>query len=287
MFWRYTKRTFTAAVLLLIVGASVLSVTTKINGGKLLSVQTHSMVPTLQKGTLVSVSRVPVRNLNVGDIITFINPLNKRTTITHRIVQTPGAGNGYKFVTKGDANKVSDSPISSASIVGREQFAVPYAGYFADFIRQPAGLILIIYIPALAIVMQELRRLAAYYRSQQPYIAAGYIPHRDPAGKHRLATLVSVSAALVLLSGLVALPVQAALQSTARLTGNTIQTGPLSQPHQCLGNNHTSITVTNSSNQSSNTGNSTNSGNTSSGSASSGSASNSNSTTINANVKNC
>jgi len=115
MYWHYTKRVFVAAVLLLILGASGLAIATKLTGGELLSVQTGSMEPTISKGALVSVNRVPTSQLALGDIITFTNPVNIRTTLTHRIIQTPNAHNHYKFVTKGDANKTPDTPISPAA----------------------------------------------------------------------------------------------------------------------------------------------------------------------------
>jgi signal peptidase len=156
MYWRYAKRVVLATGLLLIVGASGLAIATKLNGGELLSVQTGSMVPTFRIGTLVIVTRVPVSKLAIGDIITFIDPNNSRITLTHRIIQTPNANNDYKFVTKGDANKVHDTPISPSAIIGKEQFDLPYAGNVVNFLRQPAGLILIIYIPALAIVAEDL-----------------------------------------------------------------------------------------------------------------------------------
>jgi signal peptidase len=289
MYWRYAKRVFTVVALLLIVGASGLAIVTKLNGGELLSVQTSSMVPTFRRGTLVSVTRVPASQLAVGDIITFIDPYDSHITLTHRLVQTPSANNDYKFVTKGDANKVPDTPIRSSAIIGKEQFAIPYAGNVVNFLRQPEGLTLIIYIPALAIVAEELRRLSAHYRSQEPYIEFGYIPRKDRqvSNHHRLATAATATVIMVFGMGLFALPAQAALRATATLTDITIKTAVISKPPQCSGSNNTSINVNSSSTQSSSTGNTTSSGNTTGGSATSGNASNSNSTSTTISVSNC
>ncbi len=224
---RFIKRSFAALALTFLVGVSALAIITRIQGGHLLSVQSGSMVPALNKGDLVSVTRVPADKLQPGDIVTFINPRDKNSTVTHRIVQVLGSGNEVKkFVTKGDANQSNDTALDATQIIGKVRYSVPYVGYGADFIRKPLGLLLIIYIPSLMIIISEVRRLLAHYRSQQIYQAnkrmalIGKRPREEHTNKLALSAKVLV---LIMISGLIISPlVHAQLSSTATLTNNSI-----------------------------------------------------------------
>lgn len=141
-----------------------------IGGSQLMSVQSGSMNPSIQKGDLVSVKRTPTRDLRVGDVITYTSEIGGGQTITHRIVALTGDMAG-RIVTQGDANNAPDKAIYPAQVVGRVEHHVPYAGYLVDFIKQPVGLALVIYLPTLIIVGQEIRKLAKYYKQTQIYKA--------------------------------------------------------------------------------------------------------------------
>lgn len=304
MIWRLTKIAFKLLALTILLSVSGMAVATKLQGGNLLSVQTKSMMPVLNKGDLVSATRVPVERLAVGDIVTFINPKDKRTTITHRIIELPSISNAKMFVTKGDANSEEDIPIESTLIIGRMRYSVPYIGYGADFIRRPLGLILIIYIPALGIIIGEMRRLSAYYKAQQPYTARGRKSKLiDISFKKKQSIPALKLLPLVLLIPLIlAAPVYAALSTRATLTGNTITASrPSTQVCTGTGNstaatvnitgsggssNNNSVNVSNSSNQNAQSGDATVSNNTNGGSATSGNAINCNSTNINISITN-
>src|SRR6185312_1351388 len=56
-------------------------------GWKALSVPTGSMRPHIPPGSLVLMHRVPVASINVGDVITYTNPLHPNSTITHRVIK--------------------------------------------------------------------------------------------------------------------------------------------------------------------------------------------------------
>src|SRR3990167_5786402 len=77
------------------------------SGWKALSVQTGSMQTALPIGTLVFVHRVPATSLKVGDVITYVNPSNKKQTITHRVVGIDKP----QLIVKGDANRSADMPV--------------------------------------------------------------------------------------------------------------------------------------------------------------------------------
>lgn len=189
----------------------------RFQGGQSLSVQSGSMSPAIDKGDLVVVKSAPY--YQVGDVITFISPANKRTTITHRVI---AASEGV-LQTKGDANDSPDPPIRPSMVVGKVHRTIPYLGYGVDFVRRPLGLLLVIYIPALMVIAHEIRLLSRHYKRLQPYLAPGRQPHhtkRTRKQRFALGTKTVVVGAASLLA--IAVPARAALFSQATLAGNTI-----------------------------------------------------------------
>lgn len=143
-------------------------------GWSALSVQSGSMVPTYKIGSLVLVHRVPAQDLMIGDVITYAKAGTKQT-ITHRITgKLVQAGAPPTFITKGDANQANDPTVSGQNVIGKVQYGIPYLGKAADFMRSPAGLIALIYLPALAIIFYEtklmIRRLIELDEKKNPYL---------------------------------------------------------------------------------------------------------------------
>jgi signal peptidase len=92
------------AVLLGSVGIAVIQRT---GAAQLLTVVSGSMQPTLPLGSLVLVVPRDADAVRVGDVITFSPPGDNRT-ITHRVVDVHGSGDGLGVHTRGDANPVAD-----------------------------------------------------------------------------------------------------------------------------------------------------------------------------------
>ena len=198
-------------------------VLTQLHGSKLLSVQSGSMVPAFHKGDLVIVNPVPAGKLATGDVITFVSPHNNKQTITHRIIRLPSEATGGWLMTQGDANPAADTPISPQAVVGKVGHRVPFVGLAMDFVRKPVGLALAIYIPALVIIGQELRRLARHYKKMQPYRVPGRVPPvRALTGRQRLVFTAKATVFCIGVGALFAIPARAALLSTATLTANSI-----------------------------------------------------------------
>lgn len=218
---RVIKTIVASTLLLALIGLGAGLAYVQANGGKLLSVQSGSMVPHINKGDLVIANSVPSNQLATGDVITFISPANKNQTITHRII----AINGDNITTKGDANSVNDVPINKAAVIGKVGQTVPFVGFGLDFVRKPAGLILLIYLPALLIIIAEVKRLIVHYDKQRPYVIYGRRkPKAEPVPVHTKAGRVLKVSAILLLVGLsVAMPAQAALSSQATLTNSSIK----------------------------------------------------------------
>lgn len=236
--WRYIRRGFSLALLLAVIAVGVGAGFAQKDGGKLLSVQTGSMVPAIDKGSLVSVKRVPNSNLKVGDVITYISPKNTKVTITHRIVVVPSPATKGMVITKGDANSVTDSPFTTKYIVGRVDHSIPYLGHAVDFVRKPIGLAILIYIPALAIMINEIKILSQQFRRMRPYLS-NRVMQRFVTNKQSRSKFAPVAMATplgLIISLAIVAPVQALLKSNSVVLANNsfsveITAPPLEGPH--------------------------------------------------------
>lgn len=94
-----------------------------------------SMEPSMSIGDLVIVHRE--KEYRVGDIVVFDSG---GLSVTHRILEKAQEG----FVTKGDANNVPDKELLSENhIIGRVAVVIPMVGKAVLFLKNPAGMMLI------------------------------------------------------------------------------------------------------------------------------------------------
>jgi signal peptidase I len=277
-------------------GGAIVLFNWSVTGWKALAVPTGSMRPTINPGSLVLVHSAPDSSLRVGDVITYANPTRLTSTITHRIIHI---GIAESFTTQGDANPTADRPIVAGLVQGKEVWHVPYLGAWLSWTHTPIGVSFLVYLPALLIMIEEMRLLIAYYKKTAPYKAALIRARERALAKEKshpkVASATALSLMLFLVSILFALPAHALLGSNVvRLSPNRITTAPkvIPPPPVCpVSGNSTTITITgsgsgninvgNSNNQNAHTGNATS---TNGGNATSGNATNCNSTNININV---
>ena len=133
-----------------------------IAGHRLYVVLSGSMSPAFEAGGLVVVRPAEAEEIAVGDIITYWEPGEGAKLTTHRVVEVEDE-NGLQFITKGDANEVVDQePVPAENLVGKVVFAIPYAGYVADFAQSPQGLVTLVIIPGILIIVFEARNLLRY-----------------------------------------------------------------------------------------------------------------------------
>jgi signal peptidase I len=126
-------------------------------GFKIMTVLTGSMAPDIQPGDVIVVKRITPENAQVKDVITYRN--SKNTLITHRIVGRVEKENQLFFQTKGDANNVNDEGlVASNQLVGSLLFHIPKAGYVANFIKSPMGIVLFIVMGACMLIMGNARK---------------------------------------------------------------------------------------------------------------------------------
>jgi signal peptidase len=104
----------------------------KIFGFAQVIVISGSMQPAMEAGDLIIIKEQVKYKKN--DIVTYHKD---RTFITHRIVDVSQS----EVVTRGDANNVSDDPVSLSEIEGKVVLRLPGAGNMILFLRKPTGII--------------------------------------------------------------------------------------------------------------------------------------------------
>jgi len=127
---------------------------------KLYSVMSGSMQPTIPVGAVVVVK--PQSSYNIGDIITFkpVGAKTKSETVTHRIKDIKIINDQNTYVTKGDANSVDDQNlVREDDIIGKELFSVALVGYVLGYVKTLPGLFILIVIPAVIIIYDELHKV--------------------------------------------------------------------------------------------------------------------------------
>lgn len=167
------------AVLIVVVGFMVKGKldggTPNVNGYMIYTVLSGSMEPEFAPGSIIAVQKVDPAQLEPGDIITFKNAEESDSKIiTHRIQDVVTKDGLLSFRTKGDANDIADTGlVKSEEVLGQEVFDIPYAGYLSEFSKSKQGLIILILIPALLIIVGEMRSLwksASEYDREQKAI---------------------------------------------------------------------------------------------------------------------
>ena len=147
-----------AFIVLLVVGGSGL-VLWRLDTVELISVQAGGMQPLIHKGDAVVVDRQA--HIESGDVITYYDPFSSSNIKTERVVNIDATNK--LITTKGDTVAKSNAPFSYELVIGKVNYHILKMGYALNFLRSPIGLIIAIYVPALIIVMSELRRLSGVY----------------------------------------------------------------------------------------------------------------------------
>jgi signal peptidase len=128
-----------------------------------LTVLSGSMVPTFRPGDIVVVRPEPMRDLRVGQVITYQVPVGARQVETHRVVRiVRGRGTSHPVIqTQGDANGAPDPWTAQlhGDTVWRLEAVLPKAGYALNALRgRFFQLFTILVVPGL-IAAVGLRRL--------------------------------------------------------------------------------------------------------------------------------
>ena len=134
-----------------------------IAGYQLYIVLSGSMSPAFETGSLVLVRPLAPSAVQVGDIITYRDAEDSEKIVTHRVTAINQTTETLSFTTRGDANNANDLiPIPASNLLGRVNYSVPLLGYLLSFVRTGAGILLMVIVPALLIIVSELRRFISY-----------------------------------------------------------------------------------------------------------------------------
>ena len=131
-----------------------------------------SMTGSISRGSVVFEEVVPVSDLGVGDVITYMPPAESGipNLVTHRIVSIDGT----TFRTQGDANLSADPWLFelTAATQPRVVADVPYVGYAIIALQDPTTRIAVIGIPASLVVLFSFGELVGALRRRKDDPAA-------------------------------------------------------------------------------------------------------------------
>ncbi|MBA3877738.1 MAG: signal peptidase I [Anaerolinea sp.] len=139
---RITRRSLEACLVVLVLTVAFAMVFARgaaLTGRVALIVSGPSMEPAVSRGAAIIVEPVPVRSLEVGDLVSIrVGP--QQVVFTHRIVRLVDGPDGLWIETKGDANAGPDPTLVAASaVIGRVVVAVSALGYVLAALSSLAG----------------------------------------------------------------------------------------------------------------------------------------------------
>lgn len=134
---------------------------------RVFTVQSGSMEPTIHTGSLIFVK--PAKDYQIGDIITK-KTSDPKVTITHRIIEKKDDDGKITFRTRGDANDGDDMEDTAANqVIGKTIFKLPFLGYPVAYAKTVQGLILLIVIPSVIIIYDEMNKIKMEIRKKIDY----------------------------------------------------------------------------------------------------------------------
>lgn len=149
--------------ILVVFGALLVASYIGVGGVSVKIVQSGSMEPAIQTGSIVVVK--PVADYKVNDVITFVFSPADQIPTTHRIVEERIVAGASRYITKGDANEDRDPrEVLERNIDGKVLLSIPFLGYLLDFVRQPLGFGLLVGIPAAYVVFEEATKIVSEVR---------------------------------------------------------------------------------------------------------------------------
>jgi signal peptidase I len=150
-----------AVLVIAVIVLLAVMVAPRLTGLTLEPILSGSMEPTIRTGALIGIASTDPAQIEVGDIIGF-HVAGMDTPVCHRVIELVQTDQGPGFKTKGDANSDADTwTVSPNDIIGKVYFNISSLGYVAKFIKTPSGFMLMMGVPALAVVAMELKNLFA------------------------------------------------------------------------------------------------------------------------------
>ena len=178
----------TTVLVILIVILAVLLVGVRLVGFRVFTVLSGSMEPTYHVGSLIYVKDVDYRQLEAGDVITFM--LDENTVATHRIIQVvpdEDEPEVLRYATQGDANDAPDGTlVHYKNVIGTPVFTIPQLGYVANYIQNPPGTYIAISGAAILLLLMFLPDLFSDDEPKKTAESAGEAePKKQKSSKKR------------------------------------------------------------------------------------------------------
>jgi len=171
----------TSIIVALAVLLAIALVGVRLIGFQVFTVLSGSMEPTYHVGSLIYVKKADYKELQSGDVITFM--LDEDTIATHRIVEVvPDETDSsvLRFRTKGDANEAEDgSLVHYKNVVGTPVFTIPRLGYLANYIQNPPGMYVAISAGAVLLLLVFLPDLFSKDEEKQPKKKGRYLKEKE------------------------------------------------------------------------------------------------------------
>jgi len=125
------------------------------------------MSPAFDAGSLVFVKSTDPEGIKEGDIISFSSTDDPARFTIHRVVQV-NFDNEISFITRGDANSISDSfPVKPDQVAGRVTGSIPYLGHLFTYAQTGQGVILVIFVPLILIMLFKISRFFGFRSDAQ------------------------------------------------------------------------------------------------------------------------
>ena len=157
-----TLRTLLSAIstllVIVVVALAILLVGVRWVGLTPYTVLSGSMEPTYHVGSLIYVRRIDAQDIEVGTPLTF-TVSDGSLVATHRVCEIITEIGETLYITKGDANDVTDPPLEYSRVIGSPVFSIPYLGYFSTWLQSGAGVIAGIALAAMLLLSTLLTEL--------------------------------------------------------------------------------------------------------------------------------
>lgn len=132
--------------------------TLSLNGYRIFSVATGSMVPKYNVSDVLLSKEIDVKDIQVGDDVVYIGKEGsfKNRVVTHQVISKTEQDRKYKFITKGIANTEEDPEIDGDQILGKIQYKFKILSLIGKMISNVYIFYFMIFVPIAIIIVKQI-----------------------------------------------------------------------------------------------------------------------------------
>ena len=130
-------------------------------GYSVYTVASSSMVPNYDIGDTLLVKKIPIKEIRVGDVVTYIGEASsvKDMIITHRVEKIEQGESGTLFHTKGIANNIEDPIVNEKQILGKVIYKFKILSIIGELSFNMYKLFFFITVPLAFLIAVEIIKL--------------------------------------------------------------------------------------------------------------------------------